>query len=621
MRARWVRRYKARVRRFSPGRLATGLRERLRSARYLIADVLFAIGSALGSAASFLRRGIRAVGRGLAGVWEGLTIEGRRRLLAAFAAAIAVALFIGLAVPNLPCYFPAGDRCPPDDDAAEIVPASALAYVHVNADPETDQVEELAQIAERFPLISRQLGAQLVAPAPGEESGIPDFRRLIEPWFGGEAALALLESPAGNTEEVTVLEVEDEKRASEYARRLAAGEIETERYRGVEIEIDQRGSATAQVDGFLVVGASSGGVRGIIDTATGAKGSEPLAEDDAAEEIRDELPDHRFLEAWFSRGGAKLISEGSTFGGPLALFVSPGSTRGAAAALAAGEDSIELAIRSELDPKREKARPGFFAAFPSFEAGLPERLSPDALAYLGLGDPARTVRALLRQAATQAPGIASGFEDLVDSLRKEGTLDVEKDLLPALGDEAAFAIEPERGGRAAGPGGLPYLVFVAEGVDEERARRALADLQQPLAAATDPDTGLQAPVFGEQTVEDVQIRTLRVSPTLELAYAIFDGIAVIATSPAGVERMVTEDGGLDSEDLFERATDDFEDELSLLAFLDLRQLLQEGFEAGLAEVPAFITFSEELRRLEALGLSVRTEDDLLTTDARLLVSD
>jgi hypothetical protein len=620
MRARWVRRYKARVRRLSPGRLATGLRERLRSARYLIADVLFAIGSALGAAAGFLRRGIRAVGRGLAAVWDGLTIEGRRRLLAALAAAIAVALFIGLAVPNLPCYFPAGDRCPPDDDAAEIVPASALAYVHLNADPETDQVEQLSQIAERFPLISRQLGAQLVAPAPGEESGIPDFRREIEPWFGGEAALALLPSPARNTEQVTLLEVEDEKRAAEYARGLAAGRVERQRYRGIEIAIDQRGTVTARVEGFLVVG-QTGGVRGIIDTATGAKGSEPLAEDDAAEEIRDELPDHRFLEAWFSRAGADLISEGSTFGGPLALFVSPGSTRGAAAALAAGEDSVELAIRSELDPKREKARPGFFAAFPTFEADLPERLSPDALAYLGLGEPGRTVRALLRQAATQAPGIASGFDDLVESLRKEGTLDVEKDLLPALGDEAAFAIEPERGGGAAGPGGLPYLVFVAEGVDEERARRALADLQRPLAAAADPDTGPQAPVFGERTVDDVEIRTLRVTPTLELAYAIFDGIAVIATSPAGAERMVTDDGGLDSEDLFERATDDFEDELSLLAFLDLRQLIQEGFEAGLAEVPAFVTFSEELRRLEALGLSVRTEDDLLTTDARLLVSD
>ena len=35
----------------------------------------------------------------------------------------------------------------------------------------------------------------------------------------------------------------------------------------------------------------------MIDTATGADGAESLADDEAATELRDELPDHRFAEA------------------------------------------------------------------------------------------------------------------------------------------------------------------------------------------------------------------------------------------------------------------------------------------------------------------------------------
>jgi hypothetical protein len=61
--------------------------------------------------------------------------------------------------------------------------------------------------------------------------------------------------------------------------------------------------------------------------------------------------------------------------------------------------------------------------------------------------------------------------------------------------------------------------------------------------------------------------------------------------------------------------------VSMLAFLDLRALLAEGFEIGLAQVPAFNAFVDDFRSLEALGLAVTTGEDLLSTDARLLLAD
>ena len=252
-------------------------------------------------------------------------------------------------------------------------------------------------------------------------------------------------------------------------------------------------------------------MRSVIDTATGVDGSSALADEETADEVRDELPDHRVAEAYVSADGATDLLRGSTgIRGSLEPFVSPRTTRGAAAALAAGDGELEIAVRSLLDPDRARARPGFFAAFAPFEAELPERLASDSLAYLGLGDPERTVQALLKQASTERPGIATGFDDLARELRRDGEIDLEQELLPALGEEAAFAIAPrpeaetapEEGqatippppgeGPAAEPAAnesTPYLEFVARDVDEARARRALAQLQGPVAAGIEPQAG------------------------------------------------------------------------------------------------------------------------------------
>jgi hypothetical protein len=279
-------------------------------------------------------------------------------------------------------------------------------------------------------------------------------------------------------------------------------------------------------------------------------------------------------------------------------------------------------MRSSLDPERAKTSPSFFAAFPDFEPDLAERLPAKTLAYLGIGAPSETVSELLTQASAQAPGIAAGFEDLVDRLRHRGDVDIEGDLLGALGDQAAFTLEPapEEGANALG-GALPYLMFVAGGVDEDAARQALAALQAPLAESVGVGGEGQAPVFGQQEVDGVEVNSLRVSPTVEIAYAIFDGLVAIATNQAGVTDLIEDDDGLDDEDLYQRATDDLPDEVSMLAYLDLAGLVAIGEQAGLAEDPLYATFAADVRRLDALGLAVSEDDETLATEVRLLISD
>ena len=575
------------------------IRSGLRGLRYQLADFAGLIG-----------RGLAAAGRSLTRI----PVHARRRIIFALAAVAAIAVIALVVVPKLPCEAPGGDRCPPADEAEKLVPADSLAYLHLNVDPETEQAADLAAVAERLPLFTSQIADRAAALIPGPDGAPPSFEQDLEPWFGGEASLAVVPGPGTAAEQVVLLEVDDAEGAAEFATSIATGTTSQSDYQGVEIASDERDIATAQTGGFLVIG-SPAGVRAIVDVATEADGTVALADDAEAQRVRDELPDHRFLDAWVSADGAsRLLGSDSPSAvlSSLAPFVSPSSTEGAALALSADEEeTLELALRSALDPEREQSSPGFFAAFPPFEPTLDEDLPDDSLAYLGIGTPGETIEALLGQAAAQAPGIADSFGDLAETLREEGQFDVERDLLPAFGDEAAFAIES---GEAA-----PFLEFVAKGVDEEKTRQALASLQQPLADAVNPGSDLQAPVFGDQQVGGEDVSSLRLSPALELYYAVFDGLAVIANDPLGIERLATGDGGLEDAERFERATEGFEDELSMLAYFDLRQLLDQGFRIGLAQVPAFNTFAEEFRSLEALGLAVSTSSDLLGTDARLVI--
>lgn len=607
----------------STGGIPAAIRRRLRSLRYAVADLFFVIGDWLRSAGRFLARLPRAVGRGFGRFWGSLSVIARRRLVAAIAVAVVIVAVLALAVPNLPCSFPGGDSCPPPDDAQGLVPSDALAYLHADLDRDSDQYRALTGLAGRVPLFRDQAVSRAVALIPGPRGAAIDFERDIEPWFGDEAAMAILPGSGSVADRVDLLGVADAEGASAFAASVAGPRAETQDYDGAPLTTGARGISSAQTDGFLVIG-SGDGVRAVLDTATGVEGSASLSENDQAAAVRDRLPADRFADAWLSADGvSQLIAGGRGLVSTLTPLLAPGATTGAAASLSASGDALELAVRSELDPDREQASPGFFDAFPPFEPRLPSRLRPGTLAYVGFGDPGGTAAALLGQAAAEAPGIASGFRDLVANLQREGGTDLTK-LAGALGDEAAIAVEPGAAsgqpdpGEAAAPS-FPYLLLVASGVDEGTARDALAQLQGPLAEAVGSSGQLQAPAFGEQQIEGVEASSLTVSPTVELTYAVFDGLAAIATDPAGIAGLAGGDGGLDDTDLYRSATDGFGDQPSLLAFLDLAGLVQLGEQSGLAEDPAYATFAADFRNLTALGLEITDDDDLLATDARLLL--
>ncbi len=589
-----------------------------------------------------LARVPRAAKSGLGRFWDSLTSPTRRRLVVAVLGAIALLVLLTIAWPALPCDLPGGDACAPDDDAEELVPADTLAYVHLELDPDSDQFTSAAATAAELPGFSRQVVDNLVGQVPGPGGEPADFERDLAPWFGGQAAVALL--PRGRAaEQVQLLEEGDAELAAEFAAGISGRQAATTEYDGIEVRTGKGGLATASVQGFLVIGTQAG-VRSVIDASTGADGATALADDSLAGEVRDELPGERFVTAYLSeRGTRRLISSPRSPLAPLEPFVDVTATRGAAVSLGSAEDSIELAVRSELDPAQAEDRPGFFAAFPRFEPNLPDVLGSETLAYMGIADPATTVSSLLEQAAAESPALAAGVTAAAERLADLGEVDLEKDLLAAFGGETAIALQPgvddaeseDDGPGPALPEGLPsgpaplptgqesvpVIQFLAEGVDTQEARQALARLQGPISKALDPGIALQAPVFETREVDGVELQILRLGPTLNLTYALLDGRLAVASQPSAVEQVISGDGGLADEDSFAAATDDLaaDEEVSMLVFLDLAGLINLGERQGLAESAAYAELAPDLGRLDAAALAVDAQETAIATDLRLVI--
>jgi hypothetical protein len=572
------------------------------------------VGAALAAAAAAAGRFPVATGRGTRRLWFSLSVRSRRQLAIAIAVLAALLIVAFVAVPALPCGAPGGDVCPPADDAIALVPDDSLAYVHVNVDPGTEQYDEASDVASRIPTLTGQVTSRLLNRVPGPHGQPPDYARDIQPWFGGQAALALIPASERTAEEVQLLQISDSAGAKKFAESIATGTPRTNDYRDVPVGVDRRGLATAEVGGFLAIGRESG-IRAVIDAQSGASGTGSLENEPAATAALDALPDERLADVYLSPDGIDRLVGNPR--GPLATLdaaVDPGASDGAAIGLVAGDSGIEVDIRSELDEARAKAQPGFFAAFPTFVPSLTASLPPDSLGYIGLAEPGKTLISLIEQASADQPGLAAAVASLVKRVKQLGKVDLQKDLLPSLGSEAAFAIEPGSGRQ-----GVPYLEFLSSGVDADRAGKALASLQGPIVAALSPRTG-QAPTFEQEKVGEVTANSVRLSPTVDLTYAIAGSTLLVATDPAAVKQLTGGSGSLADDDAFKDATNGFEGDVSLLAYLNLSGLLTLGEQAGLAQDPAYATFAPELHRLTGLAVAVTSGTSELSTDLRLIVS-
>lgn len=389
-----------------------------------------------------------------------------RRRGAAVVAVLVAYLVLKLAAPEAPCGLPGGE-CPQGDDAISLVPAGSYAYAHAGISPDAAQFEQGRELLERlpnFPAIAQGLFREL---GPGRQL---DLGADVFPWLGDEVALAVVPGSGGEPQGLLLVAVDDEEDARQLAARVGGGLRGEERYRGVAVEARAGGEASAVLGGFLALGPEDA-IHDTIDVSMGRAPS--LDEDPRAEEMRDELPGERLAEGYVSAAGMDRLLAGGGSVDWLDAFVDFDAGEGVAAALVAGEEGLQMEVRSRRDPAAIRRDPGLFTPRPRFDRSLAAEFPAETLALLAIGDHTGEVRTAIAEAIP--PGFYNAYKGpgdrLVVSTSRRGDarrIDDEGDLAGA---------EPYRLAVPDSPAGHSALVFLdLSGLVRLAATRGLAEI-------------------------------------------------------------------------------------------------------------------------------------------------
>jgi hypothetical protein len=539
------------------------------------------------------------------------------KILAILGLAVVYALLKLSSTGVLPCEAPGGDPCPPGDSALDLVPAKALLYAHVTLDRDAQQFDRAGELADRLPhapALIRSAVAGLGVPS----GATVDLRRDVEPWLGDEAALVRLAAGRRARDGVhsfLLIATRDPRRALRFADKVGPGKPRVVKRQHTRLRLYGGGFAASLVRGFLVLG-DAGAVREAVDTADPPRPKRlrvpppshpPLTTSKLATSLRATLPANRFADVYLSRAGVERFLAGAGgYATQLDTFADYGATRGIAAAAVTHHDGVEVRLVSALQPKLLKRHPSFFGALAPFEPTLAGEVSENALVYAGVGKLGAGLQALLAQARRTSPALAASLRDYERRLSARARLGIARRVLPLLGGEGALAVEPAAR--------VPYVNVVVDGVHEKGAGRAIAKLARPLVAATGARRRSDvAAGFTHRKIEGVEATTIRLSPSVNLTFAVFDGKLVVGSDPAGLAQVRSGTKNLSGSDEYKRVTRYAGDRVSALVFLNLEALLALAERAGLTANPAYATFRADVHRLKALGVGVSSEKDRLST--------
>jgi hypothetical protein len=524
-------------------------------------------------------------------------IHQRRRLVALLAGAGVVAVVVAVVL-----LVSSGGDDPPSTAAAKLVPSNALVFLNVSTDPDRDGVKQAVALGGKLPAfravrstIERRLGSR---------QGPINFARDVRPWLGDEAALAVLPTSGTVSESEIVLDVRDRSKAESFIKRSAGGSS-TAKYRGVAIH--RYGTvATAFVSGDLVI-APEPVIHGAIDRSKGRGDS--LATAKLFQQAYDGLPAGRVVDVFVSRDGVhRLLAPAGGVLGLAGTVVDQPALEAVGASVTATGAKAQLDVHTALDETLAKATP---ATFKPFSPQLLGDVPSGAVAYLGLAGLDRAAGRLLALAGASGvngAGLAQLGARARATLERRAGVDLDRDVLSVLREEAALVVLP------AVP--APTLAVVAKTPDEKRTREALAKLQLPLARLfAPPSTGAgQAPTFQDRDIGGVDAFQLRLTPTVELDYAVFDGKLVIATSLAGIRRIKDHKQSLTDDAAFRSVLSSRPSTVTSLVFLDFGQLLSLSERTGLGQDPAYLAVRDDLHRVRAVGMTTSAGKDETTAE-------
>ncbi|MBI5106570.1 MAG: hypothetical protein HZB46_16565 [Solirubrobacterales bacterium] len=318
----------------------------------------------------------------------------------------------------------------PPNEAAKLVPSTALVYLHVSTDGDRPATARAGDLAERFPswpALRRSILRRL--EAPGCRAATEAIRTA------DEAALVLFDIGAARTANSLVLVDTGKDQPRPQQRRC--------------------GALTAEYVGrFLAIGQpESLAVARRLQRGQG----NALADSADYRKAMDTLPAARVADGYASADGIRrlLAPQGGLLGAAGTLVDQP-ALRSAGFSVTAQDDLAKLRIHSLLDEDVAKRT----RTFPPFDPTLADVVPEGAMAYVGVAN--------LGTALQRVLSAAGEGQDALQPLL--GGLDAS--LLRLFRGESAVIITPNVP--------APVLTLVARTEDEAAARRSLARLPAAL---------------------------------------------------------------------------------------------------------------------------------------------
>lgn len=396
------------------------------------------------------------------------------------------------------------------DRAAAFAPADSVAYVNVYLEPSAGQRMNLASVLGRFPgfgdAATLDEKIEEVAQRVLGDAGV-DYRADIEPWLGGQVAIAVSASPEGVAGAPVVIAAVKDAAAAELA--LAdlstrfGGAATSETYDGVTLHTSDDGATYAIVDDMALLGASAAEVRAAIDTHAGGAS---LADDGAFNEAMDSLPSDHLASVYVN------IERAAALGGTAADAVSGLSV--ATAALLAEPNGVHLVGSAPFDstaPDTEvRASFGLLTEPSSLTDWMTAETQASAVVF-GLAD----ILSSLETSVGSTPEAGQALTQLRALAALGLGIDLDADLLPLLDREVALGLT----GLSAAPSG----VLVLRPSDPDAAAETLERIASALEAR-----GSQR---SDEESQGETITTLTVPQLGSVSYAAAEGVVLLALSP------------------------------------------------------------------------------------------
>jgi hypothetical protein len=513
----------------------------------------------------------------------------RRRLVALAALGVVLALasagFLALRGSGTP---------PPATGAARVVPADALAYVHLSTDSTRPSVPAARRLASRFPDYPLLYAA--VMSRVNRILGAGDIR----PWLGNEAAVAVLGGTGSSAATVLVLDVSNRPRAQAFLS--SAGAAPAGAYGGVRLLAYPSGSEAALIGHYLVAGPAVG-VRAAIDAWRGRSPS--LARNAGYERAAATEPADRVLDAYLTPAGVRqLLGARTGVAGAIGLLLDRPDIKGTAISLSAIPGGARVVVHSVLSGASQPA---------SFRPTLQSVLPSGSTLMLDVDGLDRVAPELLRVGTTAGIGanIAPLLRRLGAALASQGVN--LRNVESVFDGETAVALSPAPS---------PALLIVSRLHNQAAARSELVSLDAPLTALFSPTGSAaagQVPELSATQVGTATIQEVQLGPGLQVDFGVFDGVAVVSTSVRAIAEVAQRSRALAGEGAYQAVlpAGQGQGQVSSLIFGDFTRILGLAEQTGLTSGARTRELLPDLSKIRTIGVSSTSGKNQTTTTLTL----